>query len=206
MSRWIWARGLARSGGANHSCPGEAPMPGQSVMSFASDSSAVHVLCARLGDDPAPGACLPEFLAGVPDHRRAQGRRHSLTSILGLACAAVAAGAKSLVAIAEWAAAAPAAVLDCFAVRRDPCGGAQVVPSETTIRRALSGTDACALDERLAAWLLARDSAGLAGDAVAVDGKTVRGAVQADGRAVHLLAAMTGAGAVIAQREVGHKT
>src|SRR5258707_1107413 len=129
-------------------------------------------------------------LPPVPDHRRTQGRRHSLATILGLACAAVAAGAKSLVAIAEWAAAAPAAVLDCFAVRRDPCGGAQVVPSETTIRRALSGTDACALDERLAAWLLARDSAGLAGDAVAVDGKTVRGAVQADGRAVHLLAAM----------------
>ena len=41
---------------------------------------------------------------------------------------------------------------------------------------------------------------------VAVDGKTVRGAVQADGRAVHLLAAMSGAGAVLAQREVGHKT
>ncbi|HEX9515736.1 MAG TPA: ISAs1 family transposase [Streptosporangiaceae bacterium] len=184
-------------------------MPGQSAMPAADDSTAaVHVMSARLGGVRAGGQlpALAEFLAAVPDHRRTQGRRHSLATILGLACAAVAAGAKSLVAIAEWAAAAPAAVLDCFAVRRDPCGGAQVVPSETTIRRALSGTDACALDERLAAWLLARDSAGLAGDAVAVDGKTVRGAVQADGRAVHLLAAMTGAGAVIAQREVGHKT
>src|SRR5260221_13455475 len=95
MSRWIWARGLARSGGANHSCPGEAPMPGQSVMSFASDSSAaVHVLCARLGDDPAPGACLPEFLAGVPDHRRTRGRAHSRPRLLGPAPAALAAAAK----------------------------------------------------------------------------------------------------------------
>jgi len=34
----------------------------------------------------------------------------------------------------------------------------------------------------------------------------MRGAVQADGRAVHLLAAMSGGGAVLAQREVGHKT
>ena len=178
-------------------------MPGQSVMSSAGDSSAaVRVLSAGLGDDPAPGACLPEFLAGVPDHRRAQGRRHSLTSILGLACAAVAAGAKSLVAIAEWAAAAPEAALDCLGVRTDPCGGARVVPSETTIRRALAGADAGALDQRLAAWL----SAGDVPAAVAVDGKTLRGAVQADGRAVHLLAAMTGAGTVIAQREVGHKT
>jgi hypothetical protein len=61
----------------------------------------------------------------------------------------------------------------------------------------------------MAAWLLAQAGAGLAGDAVlavAVDGKTVRGAVQPDGRAVHLLAAMTSGGAVIAQREVGHKT
>jgi hypothetical protein len=114
-------------------------------------------------------AGLPEFLAGVPDYRRAQGRRHDLACILGLACAAVAAGSKSLVAIAEWAAAAPDAVLDCLGVRRHPCGGARVVPSETTIRRALSGANAGALDERLAAWL--------AGDevpaAVAVDGNGV---------------------------------
>ena len=183
-------------------------MPGQFVMSSAGDSgAAVRVLSAGLGDDLATVPRLPEFLAGVPDHRRAQGRRHSLTSILGLACAAVAAGAKSLVAIAEWAAAAPETALDCLGVRTDPCGGARVVPSETTIRRALAGADAGALDERLAAWL-ATGTVPAGGEmaAVAVDGKTLRGAVQPDGRAVHLLAAMTGAGTVIAQREVGHKT
>jgi predicted transposase YbfD/YdcC len=179
-------------------------MPGQSVMSSARGSSAaVHVLSARLGDGLSSMAGLPEFLAGVPDHRRAQGRRHSLACVLGLACAAVAAGSKSLVAIAEWAAAAPEAALDCLQVRRDPCGGARVVPSETTIRRALSGADAAALDEQLAAWL---GSGGAPAAVVAVDGKTLRGAVQPDGRAVHLLAAMTGTGTVIGQREVGHKT
>jgi predicted transposase YbfD/YdcC len=179
-------------------------MPGQSVMSSAGTSSAtVHVLSARLGEGVAPVARLPEFLAGVPDHRRAQGRRHSLACVLSLACAAVAAGAKSLVAIAEWAGDAPEAVLDCLGVRRDPCGGARVVPSETTIRRALSGADAGALDERLAAWL----SSGAVPAAVAVDGKTLRGAVCPDGRAVHLLAVMTRVGGVVlAQREVGHKT
>src|SRR5258707_2763516 len=177
-------------------------------MSSAGDSgAAVRVLSAGLGDDLAMVPRLPEFLAGVPDHRRAQGRRHSLTSILGLACAAVAAGAKSLVAIAEWAAAAPETALDCLGVRTDPCGGARVVPSETTIRRALAGADAGALDERLAAWLATGTvPAGGRTAAVAVDGKTLRGAVQADGRAVHLLAARTGAGAATAQREGGHKT
>src|ERR1700744_5962548 len=99
MSSWKWARGLARSGGANQSRPEEAPMPGQSVMSSAGTSSAtVHVLSARLGEGVAPVAGLPEFLAGVPDHRRAQGRRHSLACVLSLACAAVAAGAQALVA------------------------------------------------------------------------------------------------------------
>jgi len=174
-------------------------------------SSAVHVMSARL-PDAGPGGALPglaEFLAAVPDHRSARGRRHSLASILSLACAATAAGSRSLVAIAEWAADAPAAVLAGLGVRRDRCGGALVPPSETTIRRALAGTDAGALDKQLAAWLAAHAGTGPAGGglpAVAVDGKTVRGAVQPDGRAVHLLAAMTSAGAVIAQREVGHKT
>nr|WP_269432025.1 ISAs1 family transposase [Saccharothrix sp. ST-888] len=41
---------------------------------------------------------------------------------------------------------------------------------------------------------------------LAVDGKTVRGARRADGTQVHLLAAMTGAGLVTAQREVDSKT
>jgi len=177
-------------------------------------SSAVRVLSGRLGDAESgglPGEALPglaEFLAVVPDHRRSQGRRHSLVSILSLACAATAAGARSLVAISEWAGDAPAVVLAGLGVRRDPCGGAQVAPSETTIRRALAGTDAGVLDEQLAAWLLiqAGDPAGDSLLAVAVDGKTVRGAIQPDGRAVHLLAAMTSGGVVLAQREVGHKT
>ncbi len=82
-----------------------------------------------------------------------------------------------------------------------------MAPSETAIRRALAGADAVALDE-LAAWLLAQagDRPGDSLMAVAVDGKTVRGAVQPDGRAVHLLAAMASGGMVLAQREVGHKT
>jgi hypothetical protein len=100
-------------------------------------------------------------------------------------------------------------VLAALVVRRDPCGRAWVVPGETTIRRALAGADPGALDEQLAAWLAAA-AAGEADEQAAgrvmADGKTVRGAARADGRAVHLLAAMSGGGAVLAQREVGHKT
>jgi predicted transposase YbfD/YdcC len=41
---------------------------------------------------------------------------------------------------------------------------------------------------------------------VAVDGKVVRGARRGDGKAPHLLGAVTEAGVVLAQQEVGHKT
>jgi len=195
-------------------------MPGQSAMPAAGRSTAaIHVLTARLEDVP-PGADvgplpgLAQFLAAVPDHRRAQGRRHSLVSVLSLARAAVAAGARSLVAIAEWAADAPGHALDSLGVRRDPCGGALVVPSETTIRRTLCDTDPDTLDEQLAAWAAPAADPAPHDDAMPaaqvspgqVDGKSLCGAIQPDGRAVHLLAAMSGAGAVLAQREVGHKT
>ena len=129
-----------------------------------------------------------------------------------MACAAVAGGAKSLTAIAEWAAAAPAQVLAAFAVRRDPRSGRLVVPSETTIRRTLNKVDADALDAQVGAWLLTL--AGYGGEeaggeemVVAVDGKTARGARQAGGTAPHFLAAITCAEtAVIAQQQVDAKS
>ena len=120
---------------------------------------------------------------------------------------------KSLTAIAEWAAAAPAAVLAAFGVRRDRRDGAWVVPSETTIRRTLGGIDADALDAQVGAWLLALAGYGAGEDAagdqmvIAVDGKTARGAKDKDGAAPHLLAAITcDEVAAIAQRQVSAKS
>src|SRR5260370_33869592 len=112
-------------------------MPGQSAMPAADDSTAaVHVMSARLGGVRAGGQlpALAEFLAAVPDHRRTQGRRHSLATILGLACAAVAAGAKSRGAIAQGAAPPPAAGLDCLAVGPAPRRGGRVGARATTRR------------------------------------------------------------------------
>jgi hypothetical protein len=169
-------------------------MESQSAMPAAdAASSVIDVLSARLEDAPACGddagdAGLLVFLSRVPDRRRVRGRRHRLAAILALACAAVAAGAKSLTAIAEWAAAAPAQVLAASGVRRDPRSGSLVVPSETTIRRTLNKVDADALDAQVGAWLLAK--AGYGGEeacgeemVVAVDGKTARGAREAGGTA-----------------------
>ena len=121
-----------------------------------------------------------------------------------LAAAAVLAGARSVAAIAEWAADAPQPVRAALGTRRDPRTGHWVwaVPSETTIRRTLARLDAEALAAAIGAWLADRDRPDRRRRAVAVDGKTLRGAKR-DGRQVHLLAAMDHTTrAVLAQRQV----
>jgi len=169
--------------------------------------------------DPLQPADPPQLLASlaaVPDPRTRAGRRHPLVAILGLAAAAVVAGARSISAIAEWAADAPQPIRAALGARRDPLSGRFLVPSETTIRRTLARLDAHALAAVIGAWLAARDRDDPDPDrhgqghghrrrrAVAVDGKTLRGArCPPDGRQVHLLAAMDhSTRAVLAQQRV----
>ena len=54
---------------------------------------------------------LLERLAMLPDPRNRRGRRHTLASVLAVSAAAVAAGARSVAAIAEWATDAPWPIL-----------------------------------------------------------------------------------------------
>jgi predicted transposase YbfD/YdcC len=153
---------------------------------------------------------LLTYLAAVPDPRAIRGRRHPLVAIVGLAAAAVLAGARSIVAIAEWAADAPQPVRAALGARRD-APDHFAVPAEATIRRTFSRLDADALAAAVGAWLADRERerprpAASRRRAVAVDGKTLRGAhpPDGDGRPVHLLAAMDHTSrAVLAQRQVG---
>jgi len=169
---------------------------------------------------PAPAVCrgLLELPAGVSDGRPGQGRDHPVAAVLALAAAAVVAGSRSFTAIAGWAADVPAGVLaDVY--RR--CGAARPgagPPSKATIWRVAAGADTAALDAVIGAWLMDRASAAgdlaSAGDGrgaplipVRVDGKTVRGAKNADGSQAHLLAALAGErGVVAAQTEAGANT
>jgi hypothetical protein len=149
---------------------------------------------------PAETPHLLAYLATITDPRARAGRRHPLAAILALAAAAVLAGARSVTAIAEWASDAPQPVRAALGTRRDPLAGCWAVPSETTIRRTLARLDAEALAAAIGAWL--SDRPGQRRRAVAVDGKTLRGA-RRDGRQVHLLAAMDHTTrAVLAQRRV----
>jgi predicted transposase YbfD/YdcC len=167
----------------------------------------------KLQDADAPH--LLAYLAAVPDPRAARGRRHPLVAILAMAAAAVLAGARSIAAIAEWAADAPQPVRAALGARRD-APDHFAVPAEATIRRTLARLDADALAGAVGAWLADRDpdqdrprpAADSRCRAVAVDGKTLRGArtrtANGDGRPVHLLAAMDHTSrAVLAQQQVG---
>ena len=140
-------------------------------------------------------------LAAIPDPRARRGVRHRMAVILSLAVCAVLAGARSFVAIAEWAADADQATLDGLGV-------AGVVPCESTFRRTLQNLDADALDDATGAWAQQRAAPPPGGRRlVAVDGKTLRGSGTAGEPARHLLAALDHArGVVLRQVDVQAKT
>jgi predicted transposase YbfD/YdcC len=118
-----------------------------------------------------------------------------------MAAAAVLGGARSLAAIAEWAADAPQPIRAALGARRD-APDHWAVPAETTLRRTLGRLDADAVAGAIGAWLADRDRPGRRRRALAVDGKTLRGAKRG-GRQLHLLAAMDHTTrAVLAQRQV----
>ncbi|HEX8858726.1 MAG TPA: transposase family protein [Actinomycetes bacterium] len=149
----------------------------------------------------APDQCrsLLDHLAQLADPRQRRGRRHALSAVLAVAACAVLAGARSLAAIGEWAADAPGQVLAALGVRRDPLTGAFRPPAEATVRRVLARVDPDALDQTIGAWLAGQQllpptrpppAPRPRRQAVAVDGKSLRGSGHHHAAPVHLLAAM----------------
>jgi hypothetical protein len=112
--------------------------------------------------------------------------------------------------VGEWIADAPAQVLEQLGLRPDPLLPRRMAPSESAVRRLLARIDGDALDRAVGRWLAdrsptSRDSTALRG--VSVDGKSLRGAARANGRKIHLLAAVEHTtGLVLAQLDVGEKT
>jgi predicted transposase YbfD/YdcC len=172
-----------------------------------STSLPIDAVVDYLNDVDGDRVEVPELLTvlgRIVDPRARRGVRHCLVSVLAVAVCAVVAGARSFCAIAEWAADAPADVLAALGIT-----GAAA--HESTIRRVLQALDADALDAMIGAWLAsqvhARSHRAQARRAVAVDGKSVRGAIGANGRARHLLAAIDHhTGVVLGQVDVDGKT
>ena len=146
-----------------------------------------------------PGG-LRERLAELGDPRHARGIRHNWVSIVLMACAAVLAGQKNFLEVAEWVGDLPAELLARFGARY--IRGQYQAPSEPTFRRALQRMDADRIDAILGDWCAAQ----MAGEAIAIDGKTLRGSGH-EQPPIHLLAALLHReGVVIAQQAVPSKT
>ena len=166
----------------------------------------------------APEQCrsLLEDLAQIADPRHRRGRRHTLATVLAVAVAAVLAGARSLAAIGEWASDAPDQVLAALGVRRDLLTRAWRPPGEATVRRVLARIDPDALDLAIGRWLADQQPPPPTTrppprpawrQALAVDGKTLRGSGHHQTAPVHLLAVMDHSSrAVLAQTQVDTKT
>jgi predicted transposase YbfD/YdcC len=160
----------------------------------ASASLSIAAVADHVGglDRPDPVVLAPglrEALAGVVDPRQRRGVRHGLVVVLTAAVCAVVAGARSLVAVAEWVADLP----DDLAVA---VGVDRRCPSESTIRRVLTTVDPDRFDVVLGGFVQ-RLCVGMAPAGrrrvLAVDGKTVRGSRHTDSAGVviagrHLLA------------------
>jgi len=149
-----------------------------------------------------PGG-LWKRLSELRDPRKRRGIRHSQTSILAVAVCAVLSGARSFVAIGEWAQELSQKQLQRLCCRYHEDRRKFIPPSEPTIRRMLQSIDADALDKKINSWI-ARQAEG---DAISVDGKILKGARRPDGKPLHLMASLLHKqGVVLSQQEVDSKT
>jgi predicted transposase YbfD/YdcC len=170
-------------------------------------------------------------LEALPDPRSRRGRVYPLACLIAIAlCAFTAAGNDRLTAVGQWVRRAGQADLARLRAPWDPMGGRYRAPDEKTIRAVLDRLDQRALAQALLgpgphrapppgappsasargypARRAAQQAKALARGrlrAVAVDGKTSRGARRPDGTRVHLLGAAEHGGRLLYHLEVGVK-
>jgi hypothetical protein len=129
------------------------------------------------------------FHTRLTDPRARRGQRHVLASILTIAALATLAGERGPKGFAAFAALLTQPQRRHLRCRRNKRTGRFAVPSEPTVRRAFRRLDRRQFHSVLADWLADHDPEKLT--AVAVDGKTVKGSRQADGRPLHLMSAVS---------------
>lgn len=136
---------------------------------------------------------LMQALARVPDPRSRQGRRYELRSVLGLAVCAMAAGARSLYAMAQWGREHSEMVCAALGIRGER------TPDVSTLHRVFRRLDVEAFERVLGRWLRAQGLQEAEG--IALDGKTLRGIHGEELPGVHLVAAYAHqSGIVLAQQ------
>ncbi|WP_432758367.1 ISAs1 family transposase [Streptomyces virginiae] len=138
-------------------------------------------------------------LSALPDPRHRRGMRHTFASVLLTAACAVLAGARSYLAIGQWARHAPQDTLARLGFHARGPLGVRRPASPSTLRRVLVLVCPGGLAD-----LLGHDPAST--PTIAVDGKSARGSRTAATPATHLLSAVTAASRVVSQLRVPDKT
>ena len=145
---------------------------------------------------------LIEMFAAMPDFRHCRGKRLPLPAILSLACCAMLCGYRSYSAIAEWGRNYGAGMAQALGFVHD-------TPCAATLHAIFRSLDRDILERTLGTWaeqiVASRPPAPTV--AVALDGKTLRGARKQGAPGVHLLSALSHhIGLTLAQQAVSDKT
>ena len=129
----------------------------------------------------APEGSLRAALEQLPDVRRGQGLEHPLGGVLALAVCAVLCGARSQYAVSQWGQDCGPDIRAVLGLKRERG------PSGATVHRIFRRLDHAAFEQVLGQWF---STQGLQPDeAIAIDGKTLRGIHGEEVPGVHLVAA-----------------
>lgn len=120
-------------------------------------------------------------LESLPDVRRSQGLEHPLGGVLALAVCAVLCGARSQYAVSQWGQDCGPEIRAALGLKRERG------PSGPTVHRVFRHLDHAAFEQVLGQWFAAQ---GLQREeAIAIEGKTLRGIHGEEVPGVHLVAA-----------------
>jgi hypothetical protein len=136
---------------------------------------------------------LAQFLDKVPDPRKPKGKRYRIGPILCLAVCAMLCGSRSLYAIAQWGKDNGSEITTALGFRNGK------TPDVSTLHRIFTRIDVERFEAVLGDWFAQQGS--IMGDAIAIDGKSLRGIHGEELPGVHLVAAYVHrAGVVLGQK------
>jgi hypothetical protein len=121
------------------------------------------------------------MLASIPDHRRPEGKRYPLASLLLIAVAAFLSGRRDQLGIVRWGKRLSREALASIGIDRGR------VPAPSVWCELFQGLDITSLERILGAWVQGGQAAGH----VAIDGKRLRGSATALSPGAHLVAAFS---------------
>jgi hypothetical protein len=149
-------------------------------------------------EEPIGGPCplrarelstLLEVFREFKDPRRGHGLRHPQPFVLACAAVAMLMGAGGYEGFEDECGKLSQRQLRALGCRQNPKTGRYRAPSDTTFFRVINGLDAVEFDLRIGQWMMVQEISIL--QALAIDGKCLRGSGRGDGKPLQLLSAVS---------------